>query len=79
MVWFQVVLVVSGPPIGVCEVCTDVPFHCNSSDIICSLLRLQQPEILLSSQGGILVLATQFAGLQKEHTSVVTTVYRRCH
>jgi hypothetical protein len=40
MVWFQVVLVVSGPPIGVCEVCTDVPFHGNSSDIIFSLLRL---------------------------------------
>ncbi len=50
-------------------------FHGGSIDIISGRVRPRWPEILLSSHSGVLVLATQFAVLQKEQTSDMTTVY----
>jgi hypothetical protein len=38
-------------------------------------IRPWQPEMLMFPNGGILILATQFAGLQKEQTSVVRTFF----
>jgi hypothetical protein len=61
----------------VCEVSMDAPFHCGSNDTIGSRVRPRRPEILLSSHGASLSLPHGFAVLQKEQTSVVTTVY--CH
>jgi hypothetical protein len=56
----------------------DGVFHGGSNDIIGGRVRPKRPEISLSSHGGILVLAKRFTALQKEQTSVITTVYRRC-
>jgi hypothetical protein len=53
-----------------------VPFHGGSNDITCYCARPRRLEISLSSHGGVLVLAMWFTVLQKEQTSVVTTVYR---
>jgi hypothetical protein len=53
----------------------DASFHGGSSDIIGGPVRPRWPEILLSSHGGILVLAKSFAVFQEEQTSVITTVH----
>ncbi len=45
----------------------DASFHGGSNDIIGVPVRPGRPEILLSSHGGILVLAQWFAILQEEH------------
>jgi hypothetical protein len=48
----------------------DASFHGGSNDTIGGRVRPRQPEILLSSHGGNLVLTKRFAVLQKEQTSV---------
>jgi hypothetical protein len=52
----------------------DASFHGGSNDIIGGPVRPRRPEILLSSHGGILVLAKWCIVLQEEQTSVITTV-----
>jgi hypothetical protein len=52
----------------------DASFHGGSNDIIGGPVQPWRPEILLSSRGGIIVLAKWFAVLQKEQTSVITIV-----
>jgi hypothetical protein len=53
----------------------DVPFHAGSNDTISSCVRTQRPERSVSSHSGFLVLATQFADMQKEHASVITKFF----
>jgi hypothetical protein len=52
----------------------DEPFHGCSNDIIGSRDRPRRLEISLSSQGGVLVLATWLVVLQREQTSVTKII-----
>jgi hypothetical protein len=57
----------------------DASLHGGSNDTIHCRGRTWQPEILLSSQGSVLVLAMLLAALQKDQTSCVTIAVKLPH